>query len=158
LAALPLLSITLNPLDTSQVNRILSVVYVHNASATPAMNVRIHFREAWDRFKPQEHRIVVPPTVPVVGPNERINLPVYHSRFPRAEPPRTIHTNWVAIFVEFEGLLGARLTEEWYWEPFEWEGVNEPVPGHGEKLTLYRVTGTSGANRDSEDIAWQRGE
>lgn len=158
LSALPLLSITLSPLDTTLVNRVLSVMYLHNASTTPAMNVRIHFREAWDRYKPQEHRVVVPPAIPVIGPGERLNVPVDLSRFPRAEPPRTIHTNWVAIFVEFDGLLGAKLTEEWYWEPFEWEGMNEPVAGHGEKLTLYRVTGMSGAVRDTEDIAWQRGE
>jgi hypothetical protein len=42
--------------------------------------------------------------------------------------------------VEFEGLLSAKVTEEWYWEPYEWEGMNEPVPGHGEKLVLYRFS------------------
>jgi len=52
-----------------------------------------------------------------------------------------------------EGLLSAKVTEEWYWEPYEWEGMNEPVPGHGEKLVLYRV-GTSGA--DHQDISWRR--
>jgi hypothetical protein len=33
--------------------------------------------------------------------------------------------------VAFEGLLSAKVTEEWYWQPYEWEGMNEPVPGHG---------------------------
>lgn len=156
LAALPMLALTLNPLDTSQVNRVLSVVYLTNTSQSPAMNVRVHFREAWDRYKPQEVRVSAPSPLPVIGPGEKVNLPVDLSRFPRAEPPRTFHTDWVAIFVEFEGLLGAKVTEEWYWEPFEWDGMNEPVPGHGEKLVLFKVSGTSGADAEKEDILWQR--
>lgn len=156
LAALPTLAITLNPLDTTQVNRILSVVYLTNTSRSPALNVRVRFHEAWDRYKPQEHAVATPPPIPVVGPGERINMPVDVSHFPRADPPRIVHTDWVAIYVEFEGLLGAKLTEEWYWEPFEWEGMNEPVPGHGEKLVLYKVSGTSGAEPDTADILWQR--
>jgi hypothetical protein len=57
--------------------------------------------------------------------------------------------------VELEGLLSAKVTEKWYWEPYEWEGMNEPVRGHGEKLVMYRV-GTSGANATTQDISWQR--
>lgn len=156
LAALPMLALTLNPLDTSQVNRVLSVVYFTNTSNSPALNVRVQFREAWDKGKPQEINIATPPPIPVIGPGEKQNLPVDLSRFPRAEPPRTIHTDWVAILVEFEGLLGANLTEEWYWEPYEWEGMNEPVAGHGEKLVLYRVSGTSGADGQRADVQWPR--
>jgi len=55
--------------------------------------------------------------------------------------------------VAFEGLLSAKVTEESYWEPYEWKGKNEPVPGHGEKLVLYRVNGTSGADATTQDIS-----
>ena len=157
LGAVPMLGIMLNPLDTAQVNRVLSVVYITNASDNPALNVRASFGEAWDFGRPTELRVATPAGLPVVAPHAQENMPVELSRFPRADPPRVFHTNWVVIHVEYEGLLGAKVRQEWYWEPFEWEGMNEPVPGHGEKLILWSVKGSSGADPTVEDIDWRRG-
>ena len=68
-----------------------------------------------------------------------------------------IHTDWVHICLTYEGLLGAHITQDWSWEPHEWEGIREPVPGHGEKLILYSVKGTSGSQAGLDDISWNRG-
>ena len=83
LASLPMLKLTLNPLDTSRVNQVLSVVYLANTSESAALNVRVSFSEAWDLGKPQELRIAKPSALPVIGPAEHVNLPVDLSRFPR---------------------------------------------------------------------------
>ena len=156
LRAVPMLAITLNPLDTSQVNRILTVVCITNASDYPALNVRVTMSEAKDRYDPEELKLATPSPLPVIAPHEKVNLPTDMSRFTRAESPRTLRTDWVCIRVDFEGLLGAKVHLEWYWEPYEWEGGNEPVPGRGEKLLLSKVTGTSGADSTVADIDWQR--
>jgi hypothetical protein len=76
--------------------------------------------------------------------------------FPRGIEPATVHSQWVVIVVEYQGLFGASVKQEWYWEPFEWEGAREPVVGHGAKLLLYSVTGMSGAEASVTDIVWQR--
>lgn len=156
IGAVPMLAITLNPLDTTQVNRILSVVYITNASDQPALNIRVTMSEALDQYQAQDLRLATPSPLPIIGPHEKANLPVDMSRFTRAEPPRTVRTDWVCIRIDYEGLLGAKVYQEWYWEPYEWEGVYEPVPGHGEKLLLSRVRGTSGADPNVQDLSWHR--
>lgn len=132
------------------------MIHITNASDYPALNVRVTLSEAVDRYQPQELKLATPSPLPVIAPHERVDLPVDMSRFTPGQPPQTIRTNWVCARIAYEGLLGAKVYQEWYWEPYEWEGVSEPVPGHGEKLVLYQVTGSSGAEPDAADIEWKR--
>jgi hypothetical protein len=92
----------------------------------------------------------------MIGAGATKVLEVDLDRLTKADPPRRFRADWVLIAIEAEGLLGARLREEWYWEPFEWQGLNEPVAGHGVKLILYRLSGSSGANAGETDILWER--
>ncbi len=57
----------------------------------------------------------------------------------------------------YDGPLGAHIAQDWYWEPDGWTGFTEPMVGHGEKLILNSMTGTSGAEPGVQDIVWKRG-
>lgn len=156
LTALPVLNIYLDAISLDG-DRPETTLYITNTSQHPAMNVRVGLAEAWDVGQAQEARIVTPTAVAIIGPGEVVEVPVDLSRFPRGQGARVLHTNWVLIDIHYQGLLGARLEQEWYWEPFEWGGRSEPAPGHGQKLLLYRLSGRSGAPAEQNDIGWMRG-
>jgi type II secretory pathway pseudopilin PulG len=152
---LPMLKVTFDRIDTSVANQVSVVMHLQNRSIAPALNIHVWLTDCTDLYHPNEVRISTPTPVAMIGRDGEFTVPVDLTRFPSGSPSRVLRTDWVYVHVAFEGLLGARLTQEWYWEPHEWEGLQEPVLGHGEKLVLHRVTGTSGAEPD--DVNWERG-
>jgi hypothetical protein len=127
-----------------------------NDSETPALNVRIALGESSDLGRPTDLHLAAPPGLAWLGPGVEIKLPIDLGRFAETDT-RRFRTDWVHMAVTYDGLLGARITQDWYWEPDEWMGFIEPVAGHGEKLVLYSMTGTSGAKPGAQDVSWTRG-
>jgi hypothetical protein len=158
LAAVPVLNLTMNALEPANPNadQAETTLILTNTSTTPALNIRTSLSEAWEIGKGQEARLSIGTPVAMVGPGEQVEVPVNLGRFPPGQGPRFLHTDWVLINVEYQGLLGASIHQEWYWEPFEWAGAAEPAPGHGAKLVLYRMSGRSGVSGQN-DIGWMRG-
>ncbi len=153
-AGLPVLKVQLEKVDTSTVNQVSVVLHLLNKNDAAALNVHVWLTDCIDLYQPNSYRLSTPTPVPLIVRENEYTVPVDLSRFTLATPPRVLRTDWVYINVQYEGLLGARVMQEWYWEPLDWQGLDEPVPGHGEKLILHRVTGTSGAEPD--DIMWER--
>jgi hypothetical protein len=153
-ANVPVLKVQLEKVDTSVVNQVSVVMHLLNKNDAPALNVHVWLTDCINLYQPNAYRLSTATGVPLVVRENEYTIPVDLSRFTLASPPRVLRTDWVYINVQYEGLLGAKVTQEWYWEPHEWEGLAEPVTGHGEKLVLHRVTGTSGAEAD--DIRWER--
>lgn len=151
---LPLLKVRLDKVDTSVLNMVTVVLRLLNKGDAPALNVHVWLTDCIDRFQPNQYRLATPTPVPMIVRDNEMTVPVDLSRFALATPPRVLRTDWVYLNVQFEGLLGAKVIQEWYWEPVDWEGLDEPVAGHGEKLILHRISGTSGAEPD--DIRWER--
>ena len=127
-----------------------------NDSGTPALNVHVALGEASDLGRPTDLRLAAPPGLPWLGPGVEVKLPIDLGRFPSTDT-RRFRTNWVHISVTYDGPLGAHLPQDWYWEPDGWMGFTEPMVGHGEKLILNSITGTSGAEPGVQDIVWKRG-
>jgi len=128
---------------------------LRNDSAAPALNVHVALGEASDLGRPTDLRVAAPPALAWLGPGVEVRVPIDLGRFPSTDL-RRFHTDWVHISVTYDGLLGARITQDWYWEPDGWMGFIEPLPGHGEKLILHSVMGTSGTEPGVQDVVWSR--
>ena len=151
LASVPMLAITPQPLVSPERNRILGALRFANASSTPALNVRVRLSEALGLGFPrltmiEENAGAI--TVIAPGAND-VEMPLDFSKFSQAEAPN-LQRPWVIIEVTYRGLLGAQVIQKWYWEPLDWNP--EPTHNLGEKLVLFEMIGSSGAEGEIRDI------
>ena len=154
-SAMPMLSLWPDVVSRDAAGRVTVPIRITNVGSAPALQVEVVLREAADLGrKPKGDDATILPTSPLLGAGQVVQPIAGLHRFAPGAGTRMLRTDWVLIEATYAGPLGSRLTQQWYWEPNDWAGSEEPVAGHGDKLILWSLEGRS--RTGSEDVRFHR--